>query len=1249
MMHIVFTNKCTLNFQLDEENFTVQKKPNCYPLSCSKKMADEEASEKKSSEASSSQEEQRTGHKRKAATQAKNNLMNPSKGKQKRVRDIKNLNQEDESLMKMFGIIPSKVCLSRVEECGDMENRSENNSSEKKCQKRRSKIQELNESTSPRKKKATNSESNKAVYIDNRDTDFTEDAYMMFSDNSDVEIVEPPKTVIVLDENITQSTKTKGSPVKSDKVILKEFGLKNVAIKLDKAENIADKLPLHQMNRIKTDTELLEKFGIKDLSVNVTCPDVARKQFAPSRLKKHKPGPKSKTQITESQARQIKSTSDVSVKDIEELSQDEIEKMLYECGMGISVPVSSKGIVNDHRDKRTPSPVPSTSKGHGHLKRKRTARKSTKDSALFKKYKLKDSKVILKSLSKIDISLIRNPNSPFGKSDWLKHKFDSDTESDFEFDIPTPPLLEDFVESSGSSRVDTQSSKMGILGSGGRDVLKQKDLKIMEKFGIVDSVVVIDSPKKKEVSLCSETNKRKVLSDDELRKKFGIPSTIVVVNSPGKMASYGRKEQTEINVGKTPSLISFSDFRSALDSARKNILGKMKDNQGSDNFSTKDIDTLKKASVLRKPARKTRKTVAVEQENVSSPKRQKLEGKEMSGKRFILRSSRRDSQTFDDQKQTDVKPVTTRKRFSYSCNAGEKVLNKTLPRSVKIKRLKLNEALKTYKAKAVSRAMEVRHKKNRYQKDTGKANSQDFSPYLRRTRHKGNNGSSENSMKRIENTRKREQINKTAEEKLDTLVMKTARYRLSCASKNQKVKSTKNSNLEKMAKKLPVVKVAVPCLSDDEIYRLSQNIHSVGINSGKTQISDVKKIAEEVINEIIDKICCPEEVSAETCQQLRESSIGKDENEEVSSVSLQKIDPHTEDSQTMTDGKSIRNVSKEHNNNEKNSFSSAEIGNEIVSKRDEDSDDEKNAKSETVLDGSESDMSLISVMSETKESEDNTSSYQSRKDCSTHVDNSIECKHTCMIKETGMRCIADYDSIPIGCSKFFDEGAKDNSFDEVDGDTEGPVAESPGNLSSSSDEKYTKIKNTNGREFKNNLFEMSIKHKKFIPVESVSTTSEEKCDKKDYECKSSDDRSVGSGEFFKNSTLSFQNNETEIHYVDKAAANKFAEDNASVEEKLSNENMCALNKAKYTGSLQIDVNNVNSSEEDGLTEMRMLSAIIESGSGSRIGDVYTIDEIRKAADITDPKQETFDVGKTKLPDCDRCKSPSELDETVMEH
>lgn len=120
----------------------------------------------------------------------------------------------------------------------------------------------------------------------------------------------------------------------------------------------------------------------------------------PTSPKKAKIGPRSKVQKS------------LNLPSIENLSSDEMSKLLSQVGMSISVPALPL-------KNREETPEPSTSKGHGHLKRKRTARKSCVDNELVKKYNLKESIVQLECLSKSEVLMLRNPHSKFGKKHFL--------------------------------------------------------------------------------------------------------------------------------------------------------------------------------------------------------------------------------------------------------------------------------------------------------------------------------------------------------------------------------------------------------------------------------------------------------------------------------------------------------------------------------------------------------------------------------------------------------------------------------------------------------------------------------------------------------------------------------------------------------------------------------------------------------------------------------------------------------------
>lgn len=491
-----------------------------------------------------SDKDERSCQKSRLGHQAKNSLTNPSKGKQKRVSS--NISKENESLMKRYGIIPSKVQLKKVNKSSksvpsldkfqtkkiDESNRPEPSSDKSQSTKAIESSRQghsSNESQaklgiveySTRLPESARVKTNicKNVVgaketVQNHQSSFVKDP---IDNDSDIEIVEKPIELIVLDDSPehipTNPKKTEKCPQERNKAL---------------------------------DAELLKQFGMKDLTVtlskNIT-------QFS----QKGQPEMKKKGMSFTHAKRKIEFET-VTPK-IDDLTSEEIENLLKQCGMGISVPVIPNDkvslIVPDKKDViRSHSPQPSTSKGHGHLKRKKTARKSTKDAVLMEKYSLKESSVLLKNLSRIELAMLRNPHSRFGKSDWLKHKFDSDTESDVEWDIPTPPLTEEFEEAPNSGKNNKEYTKNPAAHSAYPNKSREghsKDDVLLRMYGIPGSVVVIDSPKKinavsfnsKSEALFAESKKEKHqtchnANDKDLIKKFGLPSAIVLIDSPLK-------------------------------------------------------------------------------------------------------------------------------------------------------------------------------------------------------------------------------------------------------------------------------------------------------------------------------------------------------------------------------------------------------------------------------------------------------------------------------------------------------------------------------------------------------------------------------------------------------------------------------------------------------------------------------------------------------------------------------------------
>lgn len=564
---------------------------------------------------------------RQAASQAKNNLMNPSKGKQKRIRDTGNLNKEDEMLMKMFGIIPSKVCLSRVQDVDGSKDLGISNTAS---------IEDLKEDEERSLQQTRKHGTEVDLTESSKKTE--KSCELVFSDNeSDIELIEPEVELIVLDEESPVSEK---KSVKSSEKAGCERNDVGDKIENDSSEKkVVDSSERKVVEAAggKSDSELLAQFGMKDVSVKLATTPSKR-----TGKKKHKIGPKSKLQTLQKESHvELKTLVTLPEKDISEMSQEEIDEMLRNCGMGISIPVN---VTSEDFDKmapspvkekslspvieRSPSPKPSTSKGHGQLKRKRTARKSTQDSVLFKKFKLKDSKVILKSLSKIDISLMRNPNSSFGKCNWLKHKFDSDTESDFEFDIPTPPDIEEFIDDTVSNVMATQQNRSSFGSSlssvdTGNGSSNSKDYELMEKFGVKDLKIVVSTPKKSMISIPPPCKINKV-SDSELLKKFGIPKTMVVIDSTAEKA----EDKITKPYVDSHGPISFDTFKAALDSATKNILGRLKDNEETNHSSKAACVETKRQIAVRRKLKESNASAQTSRKKTRMSQRKELENTE---------------------------------------------------------------------------------------------------------------------------------------------------------------------------------------------------------------------------------------------------------------------------------------------------------------------------------------------------------------------------------------------------------------------------------------------------------------------------------------------------------------------------------------------------------------------------------------------------------------------------------------------
>ena len=446
-------------------------------------------------------------------SRAKNRLMNPSKGKQKRVLSPKT--EEDEILLQQFGIIPSKVCLKKVAKPSVT---SASNSSTAKI-------------TKPESiKKLDTSKGNVSFLSETNDFGIVAE----FSDSDeDCQIVEQPMTLIVLDEDSNDRT---GKPEtnektdnKSDAEYLKSFGIKDMSVNLNRQDCRKRKL--------------VEDFDVTKVKVErnlqITPPSLESKNMPKSPRKSPRKGNSgSYTSVAINEA----------AVNIDTMSSDDIDKLLKQCGMAISVPLltvtdSSKIDTAVVPSPKNPSPEPCTSKGHGKLKRKRTARKSCPDADLMQKYKLKESSVLLESLSKIEVSMLRNPHSSFGKSSWLSQKFDTDSDSDVEWNIPSPPQLEDFIEDS----VQKPESGYKLSAATSHSFTdRSSDTDLMKQFGLSEPVVVLDrnmpkaaQPKRKCITVGSRT-------DEDLMRKFGLKDIQIVVDK-GQIRTQSDSNSSQYN------------------------------------------------------------------------------------------------------------------------------------------------------------------------------------------------------------------------------------------------------------------------------------------------------------------------------------------------------------------------------------------------------------------------------------------------------------------------------------------------------------------------------------------------------------------------------------------------------------------------------------------------------------------------------------------------------------------------------
>lgn len=476
-----------------------------------------------------------------SGSKAKNNLMNPSKGKQKRV--LSPRTKEDEQLLQQFGIIQSKVCLQKVAQATAYVVTDAKSAS---CPGNSYKSVKTDNMAGTSRYKTRNFSQDSKDTLNTSKGPFDSCNEASFSDSDlDCQIIEQPIELIVLDDDDEEEAKVgteEKDDTKSDAALLKAFGIKDVSINLTK-DGLNDKQ--------------LSKNNYYDVQKVPFIASSPNKRFADRKsvlLRKKR----AQTKITDSKKNPVKS--------IENLPSGEIDKLLQQCGMGISIPLSSSGLAGQsHNEKtrnRSPSPVPSTSDGYRRLRRKRTARKSCVDSDLMQKFKLKESSVLLQSLSKIEISMLRNPHSLFGKSNWLSQKFDTDSESDIEWDIPSPPLTEDFIEDDRSVLFTSTQRNVKNVDKSKRD----NDKMLLEKFGLSEPIVLLDRTVK-EVNVPNKTFKKtEAMSDESLIKKFGLKDVQIVVDrseeKKGVFTKATRNRPLRITpVEKPKSLISDDELR----------------------------------------------------------------------------------------------------------------------------------------------------------------------------------------------------------------------------------------------------------------------------------------------------------------------------------------------------------------------------------------------------------------------------------------------------------------------------------------------------------------------------------------------------------------------------------------------------------------------------------------------------------------------------------------------------------------
>ncbi|XP_052800938.1 uncharacterized protein LOC128231779 isoform X2 [Mya arenaria] len=466
-------------------------------------------------------------------SRAKNVLLNPSKGKQKRV--LSPRTKEDEMLMRQFGIIPSKVCLSKVEDSNDSSSRDSVDSGARRRSKSRTpkkntvtaccsfkSLNRRSKSTSP----PVSGNGQKLSVLSASDSGITVD----FSDdeNDDVILIEQPVECIVLDEDL---------PLKLDNTEQESNRDKTAVRNLSKSLGATCASTLKKND----DADLMKKYGIKGLSVNLSPSKrkLSGPNMSPVKHRKHDNLPQ---------------VEQVSPPNVENLSDEEMEKLLHQCGMAISV--SKPDNIRSSPRKRQASPEPCTSKGHGQLKRKKTARKSCNDEDLIKKFKLKESSVQLESLSKIEVSMLRNPHSRFGKSSWLQHKFDTDSESDLEWDIPSPVNLEEFVEDSETHSHDATQDTLSYSDKDVNRSAEKLDKELMDKFGLSEAMVLMEGP----VLNTAQVKKASGISDEALLKKFVITNPKICVGNAAQKSKSNISDSELLKQFGIPELIVVADL-----------------------------------------------------------------------------------------------------------------------------------------------------------------------------------------------------------------------------------------------------------------------------------------------------------------------------------------------------------------------------------------------------------------------------------------------------------------------------------------------------------------------------------------------------------------------------------------------------------------------------------------------------------------------------------------------------------------